>query len=267
LRSDGEWAHIEDHAVIARDSSGKVTRVVGAMLDVTVLKAAEDELEQSNRRLQELANHQLRAQDYDRRRIARELHDSTGQFLTALGLNLGCLQLPGLEPERRRQLLAESSQLLQLCAEEIRTVTFLLHPPLLDELGLPSAVHTYIHGFSKRTGIEIEVNIPTDFGRLDIEMETAVFRIIQEGLANVHKHSGSRTAEIRLERDSQEFRLVLRDWGCGLSTALRNEQHAPAHFGIGVTGMRERAEQLGGKLEFTSGSIGARLAVTFPLVH
>jgi two-component system sensor histidine kinase UhpB len=267
LRADGEWSDIRDRAIIARDSSGKVTRVVGAMLDVTDLKRAQEALRESNRRLHQLSRDLLRAQDYERRRIARELHDSTAQLLAALSINLSRLQEPGLEPDHRRQVLSEASELVTACSVEIRTVTCLLHPPLLDEIGLVSALRSYAQGFNQRTGIQVEIKIPPDFGRLNRELEAALFRIVQEGLANVHKHSGSQLAVVWLEQDSQEVRLVLQDRGCGLRKALHNQAKGFVRFGVGTIGMRERAEQLGGRLELTSNDIGARLTVTLPLVH
>jgi two-component system sensor histidine kinase UhpB len=258
---------LDDRAIIARDSSGKVTRVVGAMLDTTDLKRAEESLQEANQRLHQLSRDLLRAQDYERRRIARELHDSTTQLVAALSIDLSRLQEPGLEPDSRGQLLAEASQLAAACFEELRTVTCLLHPPLLEKVGLATALQSYAQGFNQRTGIQIEMKIPPDFGRLNSELEVTLFRIVQEGLANVHKHSGSQLAVVRLERDPREVRLVLQDWGHGLPKALCNQAEGFVRFGIGIAGMRERAEQFGGRLELTSNDIGARLTVTLPLVH
>jgi signal transduction histidine kinase len=266
-RGDGEWSYVHDRAIIARDSSGKVTRVVGAMLDTTDLKRAEESLQGANQRLRQLSRDLLRAQDYERRRIARELHDSTTQLLAALSINLSRLQEPGLEPDGRSQLLSEASQLAAACSEELRTVTCLLHPPQLEKVGLANALQSYAQGFNQRTGIQIETKIPPDFGRLNSELEGTLFRIVQEGLANVHKHSGSQLAVVRLERDPQEVRLVVQDRGHGLPNAPRNQAEGFVRFGIGIVGMRERAEQLGGRLELTSNDIGARLTVTLPLVH
>ena len=222
LRADGQWCDIHDRAVIARDSTGKATRVVGAMLDVTSLKRAEEALQQSNQRLHRLSRDLLRAQDYERRRIARELHDSTAQLLAALGINLSRLKEPGLAPDRRTQALSEATDLAAACSAEIRTVTYLLHPPLLDEVGLAAALQAYAQGFNQRTGIQVEIEVPPDFGRLGGELEATLFRIVQEGLANVHKHSGSPLAVIRLEQDTREVRLVLADRGRGLPEALRH---------------------------------------------
>ncbi len=191
MRADGEWSNIQDRAVITRDGSGKAVRVVGAMLDVTGLKRAEEALRESNGRLQQLSRDLLRAQDYERRRIARELHDSTAQLLAALSINLSRLQdaRAGAGPPQAGAL--RGRELAAACFAEIRTVTYLLHPPLLDEIGLASALEAYAQGFNQRTGIQVEIKIPPDFGRLSPELEATLFRIVQEGLANVHKHSGS----------------------------------------------------------------------------
>ena len=226
--ADGGWSHVHDRAIIARDSSGKATRVVGAMLDVSDLKRSEEALQESKRRLYQLSRDLLRAQDYERRRIARELHDSTAQLLAALSINLSRLQDGELEPVRRSRVLAEAVELAASCSAEIRTVTCLLHPPLLHELGLANALQSYAQGFNQRTGIQVEIKIPADFSRLSSEVEAALFRIVQEGLANVHKHSGSQLAVVRLEQDSHEVRLVLQDRGRGFPKVLqdqRSEEH------------------------------------------
>jgi signal transduction histidine kinase len=265
-RSDGQWSYIHDRAVISRDTSGRAIRVVGAMVDVSGQKRAEEALQRSNDKLHQLSRDLLRTQDYERRRIARELHDSTAQLLAALSINLTRLQDSALEPQRRTQALSEAIELAADCSAEIRTVTYLLHPPLLAEVGLPSALQAYAQGFNQRTGIHVEIKISADFGRLSDEMETTIFRIVQEGLANVHRHSGSPLAVIRLDRDADQVRLVLQDRGCGFS-----EEHRKAkgfvNFGVGIMGMRERAEQFGGRLELTSNDSGARLTVILPLVH
>jgi PAS domain S-box-containing protein len=255
------------YLLVSKDATNEVAAAhaeVGAMLDVTELKRTEKSLQESYGRLRRLSGDLLRAQDYERRRIARELHDSTAQLLSALSINLSRLQKPGLEPDRRRQMLSEASELVAACSVEIRTVTCLLHPPLLDELGLASALQSYAQGFSQRTGIQVEIKLPPDFGRLSSELETTLFRIVQEGLANVHKHSGSPLAVIHLERDPHEVRLVLQDRGHGLLEALRKTKGF-VRFGIGIIGMRERAEQLGGRLELNSNDNGATLTVTLPL--
>jgi signal transduction histidine kinase len=267
IRPDGAVRRTRGSGVAVRDESGRVVRLDGTLQDITDQKLAEEALRQTNRKLHQLSRDLLRAQDYERRRIAREMHDSTAQLLAALSINLGRLRDSALEPDRRTQVLSEAIDLAAACSAEIRTVTYLLHPPLLDEVGLADALRVYVQGFNQRTGIGVDISIPPAFGRLGSEMETALFRIAQEGLANVHKHSGSRSAVIRLERDSREVRLVLQDRGRGLPTALLPWAKGFVHFGVGLTGMRERAEQLGGRLELTSDEAGVRLAVALPLVQ
>jgi signal transduction histidine kinase len=267
LRPDGAVRRVHASGAAVRDERGRVVRIDGTLQDITDQKLAEEAIRQTNRKLHQLSRDLLRSQDYERRRIARELHDSTAQLLAALSINLGRLRDSGLEPDRRTQVLSEAIDLAAACSTEIRTVTYLLHPPLLDEVGLADALRVYVQGFNQRTGIGVDIIIPPAFGRLGSEMETALFRIAQEGLANVHKHSGSQSAVIRLERDSREVRLVLQDRGHGLPTALLPWAKEFVHFGVGLTGMRERAEQLGGRLELTSDDGGVRLAVTLPLVQ
>ncbi|MEO8371429.1 MAG: response regulator [Candidatus Solibacter sp.] len=266
-RSDGSWANVHDRALIARNASGSAIRVVGAMLDVTERTIAAKALESSNRRLRQLSRDLLRSQDYERRRIARELHDSTAQLLCALNMSLVLLRDSPMDAGMRAQGLDEAIELAAECSTEIRTVTYLLHPPLLDQVGLSSALQAYVKGFARRTGIHIEVDIQPDAGRFPSEVESSIFRIVQEGLANVHRHSGSLQAGIRLERDLTEVRLVLWDRGRGLPSHLRPGGEGFVSFGVGILGMRERAEQLGGRLELTSNDEGTILTVTLPLVQ
>jgi PAS domain S-box-containing protein len=266
LRRDGTIGYHSYSANPVLDGD-RMIGVEGFMVDITEQKRAEEALRQTNRKLHQLSKDLLRSQDYERRRIARELHDSTAQLLAALSINLGRLRDSELEASRREQVLSEAIDLAAACSAEIRTTTYLLHPPLLEEVGLADALQAYVQGFYQRTGIEVEVIIPPVFGRLGSEMEVALFRIIQEGLANVHKHSGSRLAVLRLERDSREVRLVVQDEGRGLPTALLPWAKGFVHFGIGLAGMLERAEQLGGRLELASGDAGTRLTVTLPMVH
>ena len=215
--------------------------------------------------LQQFSRDLMRARDHERRRIARDLHDSTAQLLAALSMNLSRLRDPTLEPERKNAALAEACELANDCSEEIRTMTYLLHPPLLDEFGLAKALQSYAEGFTQRTGIPVEIKMQPDFGRLSREVESTLFRIIQEGLANVHKHSGSRLAVILLEHHGSEVRLVIQDRGKGLPQTVREE--GGYVLGVGIMGMRERAEQLGGRLALDSNDAGLRLTVTLPEVQ
>ena len=263
----GERRLVEWNNTIIRDLGGQVVGVACIGADITERKRAEESLQKANRQLHQLSSDLLRAQDYERRRIARELHDSTAQLLAALSISLSRLRDSELDPERRRKVLSESVDLAAACSAEIRTVTYLLHPPLLDEVGLADALQAYAQGFNQRTGIQVEIQVPPDFGRLRSEMETTLFRIGQEGLANVHKHSGSPRALIRLERDAREVRLVLQDQGRGFPEVLRQPAKGFVRFGVGVMGMRERAEQLGGRLDLSSNDAGTTLTVTLPLVY
>jgi len=206
----------------------------------------------------------LQTQDEERRRIARELHDSTGQKLAALAMNLSlvgksaeALATPG------RKALAESLALLDQSSQEIRTLSYLLHPPLLDERGLAVAVRWFADGFSQRSGVQVKLEMPPDLPRLPEEIETALFRIVQEGLTNTHRHSGSSTATIRLILEQNHVRLEVQDAGKGLPQS-RTNGHMDA-LGVGITGMRERVKQLGGQMEMETGAHGTTVRVTVPL--
>ena len=224
------------------------------------------ELRERESWLQQFSRDLMRARDDERRKIARDLHDSTAQLLAALSMNLSRLRDRTLEPERKNAALSEACELADDCSEEIRTMTYLLHPPLLDEFGLAKALPSYAQGFTQRTGIPVEIKVQPHFGRFSREVESTLFRIVQEGLANVHKHSGSRLAVILLEHQGREVRLVIQDRGKGLPQTLRKEV-GDVHFGIGIMGMRERAEQLGGRLELDSNDAGLRLTVTLPEIQ
>jgi PAS domain S-box-containing protein len=274
VRADGTVCRTHASGAAVRDDGGRVVRLQGTLQDITeqkrgeeAIRQSEEALRQSNRKLQQLSRDLLRSQDYERRRIARELHDSTAQLLAALSINLGRLRDSELEPGRRERVLSETIDLAAACSAEIRTITYLLHPPLLEEIGLVHALRAYAQGFNQRTGIQVKIKIPPDFGRIGNERESTLFRIIQEGLANVHKHSGSGLAVIELGRDPREVRLVLQDQGRGFTEAPRRRATGFVHLGVGITGMRERAEQLGGRLEIASGDAGTTLTVTLPMVQ
>ena len=265
IASGGESANIFNRALIVRDRAGKAKRVVGAMLDITARKRSEEALQDANRQLRELSLSLLRSQDYERRRIARELHDITSQLLVAIGLNLNRALDPNMQSGRRVELIREALGHVSQCGREIRTVSYLLHPPLLDEVGLVSALKQYVEGFQERTAIQVRLCIPDNFGRLGSEMETTLFRIVQEGLANVHRHSGSATAVVALEIAGDNVRLALEDSGRGLKSPVAQKEKGFVRFGVGISGMRERATQLGGALELRNLATGTELVVTLPL--
>ena len=196
-----------------------------------------------------------RPEEEERRRIGRELHDSTGQLLTGLVMTLTRLQSPGSQPSDRDRLLAHALDLARQCSREVRTLSYLLHPPLLDECGLAAALRTYAEGFRLRTGIELKLSVPRDFGRLNYDLEIAILRIVQEALGNIQRHSGSPAAVIDLERLPSQVVLVVHDWGCGL--------RSPS-VGVGLAGMRERAKLLGGRFNIRSTREGTRITVILP---
>jgi PAS domain S-box-containing protein len=215
------------------------------------------ELEQSNQQLRQLSAQLIRSQDEERRRVARELHDSAGQYLAAVTLALDAAKI---EQESATQKLEEAATMAKGCASEIRTISHLLHPPLLEELGLASAAQWYVQGFATRSGIQVRLEIPDHLDRLGNEVELVLFRILQECLTNIHRHSGSKTATLRIGSDSQQAWLEVQDQGKGSGDA-------PAEFqpGIGITGMRERVKDLSGVLEISSERTGTRVRAVLPL--
>jgi PAS domain S-box-containing protein len=235
--------------------------VIAVVRDVTNRKRAEESLKRREEELRALTASLLAVQDEERRRIARELHDGTAQNLAALAMNLSLLMsAPGTLPEANVQrILSDTLGLAEQCSNEVRNLSYLLHPPLLDDLGLVSALKSYIAGFSQRTQVHVDLEIPADFGRLTQELETAIFRIVQEGLANIHRHSGASRAAIRLILADAVVKLIVRDEGEGVRDA---ETVRP---GVGIPGMRERAQQLGGRMELHSTSSGTTVTVTLPL--
>lgn len=197
--------------------------------------------------------------------MARDLHDSAGQTVAAMGMNLARLeeQIHKVGPGAVN-LVKENQKLINDLSKEIRTISHLLHPPLLDELGLGSALRTYVEGFSARSNIKVDLEIPGEFGRLSEESETAIFRLVQECLTNIHRHSGSRVAAIRVSRSDGYVYIEVRDAGKGISNQKRAELEATGNAGVGIRGMRERLRQLGGALEISSGANGTTINARLP---
>lgn len=239
---------------------GSVSAVIYTFTNITERKQAEEALHQLSTRL-------LQLQDEERRRLGRELHDSLAQSVLAVNLNLAqAAQSSDSLSDRGRHALAEARRLLQGMSREIRTLSYLLHPPLLDELGLVSAVKEYAEGFSERSGVTMELQLQSGFGRLPQEVETALFRIVQESLTNIQRHSGSQTATIHLRGDSTCVNLDVSDRGCGMAkNAIERGNGSGSRLGVGILGMRERMTQLGGKLEIDSSSSGTTVRVSIPL--
>lgn len=260
VRKDGSrfWANVVITAL--RDQDGSLRGFSKVTRDITARKQAQDAVRELSERL-------LRAQDEERRRLARELHDSTAQTLSALTINLalvGRYADSAIHP-RAAKALAESAELAEQASREIRTFSYLLHPPLLDEAGLLSALRWYVDGFVQRTGIQVDMESSPEIERLPSDAETALFRIAQECLSNVHRHSGSPNARIRLLQDSSCIVLEVADNGQGLPAHLLEENGGtPATIGVGIRGMRERVRQLGGLLELLPGQPGTIVKAALP---
>lgn len=227
------------------------------------LKVLRDHAE-AKEKLRKLSLRLLHSEDTERRRIARELHDTTGQSLTALAMNLASLRKSAHRLNaNERKLLARSLNLAKQSARDISTISYLLHPPMLDEFGLADALRWYVRGFSRRSGIGVTLRIDPKLGRLPRDSELAVFRVVQEGLNNIRKHAGSRRADIQLVLRDRLLVLELRDFGHGLRSS-RTSQPIES-LGIGIAGMRERLQQYGGVLELHSTKSGTLVRGMLPL--
>ena len=289
-RTDGTLGWTYSRAVPMFASKGEIVEWFGAASDVTARKEAEEkyrnlaerleaevrartrDLEERNAEIlrqseevRQLHWRLLQAQDEERRHIARELHDTAGQTLTVLGMNLAQLVQkagrndPGLATD------AETIQdMVQQLHRDIRTTSYLLHPPLLDENGLYSALNWYVQGLVERSGLQINLDIARDFGRLPREMELVVFRVVQECLTNIHRHSGSKTTSIRISRAVSEISVDIQDNGHGMPPQRLAEIQS-ASSGVGIRGMRERLRQFNGGMNIHSDSNGTRISVTIPL--
>jgi signal transduction histidine kinase len=214
------------------------------------------ELDKANQSLRDLTARLLHFQDEERRRIARELHDSVGQTLAALSMNLSSVGADIRRLTKTAAAVEDSEGLVKEMTTGIRTISYLLHPPLLDEAGLTSALRWYVEGLTARSEIRIDLEVPDNFGRLPKDLETAIFRVVQECLTNVHRHSGSPVAEIRVSRSADDVQLEVRDKGKGIPPEKLSEMASTGAPGVGIRGMRERIHQLGGSLEISSAGSG-----------
>ena len=258
-RKDGSliWVRESGRFNRVQDGSGHFESVI---IDVTPRKNAEESL-------RELSSLLLRSQEEERRRIARELHDSTGQMLAALEINLDRLNETAQEmrPEMR-EVLTSCRDLVVNCSREVRSMSYLLHPPMLEELGLLYALREFAEGFSQRSGIKAELHLPLDLDRIPSDVELALFRVAQEALTNIHRHADSPIAIITLRAESGEIQLSVEDRGKGIPGHLvRSGEDVLAQMGVGIRGMAERMKQLGGWLRVDSGPGGTRVEATLPL--
>ena len=235
--------------------------------ELTEIVDANQALRVTETSLRQLSARLLQLQDEERRRIARDLHDITGQKIAVLSMSLD--RLARLTEQRKpeaKDSIKESRDIVTQIGEEIRTLSYILHPPLLDECGLASAVHWYAEGFQKRSAIKLEVEVDSDLPRLPADAETTLFRVVQESLTNVHRYSGSSSAKIRISKTSGEVLLEVIDYGHGIkSGTARGKLDGPAPLGVGIPGMRERLHQLGGDLSVDFGTTGTRVVATLPI--
>jgi PAS domain S-box-containing protein len=278
-----------DEVVNGKSSNGtgsEEKKVYGVVMDVTERKKAEAELKLVHEELEERVNQrtaELRAaeaglrslsgrlmqlQDEERRRISRELHDSSGQTLAALSMCIAVIEREaGKLSERAGRNLTDATRLVRELSQEVRTLSHLLHPPLLDEAGLESALHWFVEGFAQRSGINVDLDLSPELGRLSREMEISIFRVVQESLSNVHRHSGSKTAQVRVGRDAQKVTLEIRDQGRGFPVNGQAEPSEPAVPGVGIQGMRERVRQLGGHFDIQSTKGSTIVCVEIPVAE
>ncbi len=224
-------------------------------------------LEEEMARREDLSRRLLRLQDEERQRIAGELHDSTAQNLAALAMLMGRLQKSERQlPAPMRASLTEGAELVQAVMREVRTVSYLLHPPLLEDVGLITALRGYVEGFCRRSGIRVDLDLAGDIGRVPLPVKTAVFRIMQECLNNVHRHSGSSNACVRLSRKGRALTLQVEDSGRGFPRGALNTDGDPvAHMGVGISAIQERLRQINGTLQIRSRRKKTLVIATVPL--
>jgi PAS domain S-box-containing protein len=244
-----------------------VEAICAVATELTELVDTNEALRVTETSLRQLSARLLQLQDEERRRIARDLHDVTGQKIAILSMSLDRLRrLVHSKNDDVNDALEESRDTVRKIGEEIRTLSYLLHPPLLDESGLASAVRWYAEGFQKRSGINLTVDIPAALGRLSTDVETALFRVVQESLTNVHRYSGSPNAEIKIFAEADQLHLEVIDHGRGIAAGAAPAQiDGVASLGVGIPGMRERLRQLDGNLEVDFGREGTRVVAVVPL--
>ena len=257
---EGKKVLVASRWALWKNNDGRVLGRFQVDTDISKAKFAEQELRRLSGRL-------LTLRDEEQRRFARELHDSVGQLLAGARMNVVSAQkyFEKAEP-RGAKFFVDADDLLDQALKEIRTISHLLHPPLLDELGLESALSWYVSGFAERSGIETDCELPEDLGRFPKELELTVFRIVQETLSNVHRHSCSTTAKVVLVKNAHQLRLKVQDYGKGMvlaSGAAVSADHVTP--GVGISGIRERVRQLGGLIQIRSGPQGTTVEVVFPL--
>jgi signal transduction histidine kinase len=239
---------------------GLIPQVHGMVAAAHLSENRRTQLEKTNEELQHVSARVLSVQDEERRRVARELHDGIGQYLMAIKM-ASEVTLEKCKGDDRLDALAGSLKLIDQCTAEVRTMSHLLHPPLLEEVGLPSAVPWYTEGFAERSGIKVDLQMPANMVRLPQPVELVLFRVLQESLTNIHRHAGSTRAKIQLSITADSATLSVEDDGKGF-TFVNGQPHKP---GVGIAGMRERVRELGGELRIHSASNGTKVEAIVPM--
>ncbi len=258
-KQDGTQVTVASRWTTLRNRQGELAGWLEIDTDITARKQAEDAARRLSGRI-------LNLQDEERRRIARELHDSLGQYLTVIKINLDLLSAT-IVGQREAELVSECAGTVDQCLTETRTLSHLLHPPLLDEAGFASAARWYVEGLAQRSGLEVNLELPPTLGRLDREIETALFRALQEALTNVHRHSGGSKVDVRLQLDAEQARMEIKDNGKGIpEQRVRRFTKHGVGSGVGLAGMRERVREVGGSLVLLSGSSGTSVIITIPIL-
>jgi PAS domain S-box-containing protein len=264
IARDGRVVWFQCEVKMVRRPDGRPWFLHGVGFDISELKQTEAALQERTSALQNLSSRLLRMQDDEHRRIARELHDSLGQYLAALKMNLEMYRRS--DADGADAIYSEIEQITDRCISETRTLSHLLHPPLLDELGFAAAAKWYVEGFAKRSGINVALELPPNLERLPEAAEVVLFRVLQEALTNIHRHSKSSEAEIHLGISAVEISLQVRDHGHGIpSELLERIQKTGGATGVGLSGMRERVSEMGGQLEIRSDRQGTLVRVTVPV--
>jgi|HubBroStandDraft_6_1064221.scaffolds.fasta_scaffold33733_3 PAS domain S-box-containing protein len=260
-RKDGRLVNISLTISPVKDDLGRVIGASKVARDVTDRKEAE----QARQSVQATAK-LLQVQDAERRRIARELHDGVGQLMAAIAMNVSQVSK---EKDRLSDTAArcvtENMNLVDQANSDIRTVAYLLHPPMLDEMGLSSALSLFVDGFSQRSKVSVRLEIAPDLGRLPQEYELALFRVVQECLTNIHRHSGSSTATVRLSRTGEEVRLEVSDSGKGIDEEAKKRIASGVSTGVGMRGMQERIKPMHGRMIVNSTPNGTSVSITMPI--
>lgn len=261
MRKDGRLLDISATISPIRNDLGRVVGASKVARDITDLK----EIDRA-RKEAEFAAKLLQAQDAERRRIGRELHDGVGQLVIAIKMNASHVfrEKHKLSPTAAR-CITENVGLVAQAIDEIRTVAYLLHPPMLEEIGLVPALEWYVEGFTQRSNVSVALELTPDLGRLPQDYELSLFRVVQECLTNIHRHSGSSTAALKLARTPNEIILEVTDVGKGMDEQLQSKIASRATIGVGFRGMQERVKLIGGKLAVQSSNRGTSVAVTLPI--